>query len=46
MVMGDGLMLHKAVGLNPGVVYWIDIFHIDLLYNLYRCLFEKTENKL
>ena len=24
----------KAVGLNPGTVYWIDIFHINLLLKL------------
>ena len=36
----------KAVGLNPGAVYWMDMtfFHIDLLQKLY-CVFEKTENK-
>ena len=33
------------MGLNPSAVYWMDIFHIDLLKKLYRCLFEKTENK-
>ena len=31
----------KVVGSNPGAVYWMDIFHIDLL----KKLFEKTENK-
>ena len=25
-------------------IYWIDIFHTDLLQKLY-CLFEKTENE-
>ena len=37
----------EVVGSNPGTIYWmeIDIFHIDLLYKLYCCLFEKTEDK-
>ena len=26
------------MGLYPGVVYWMDIFHIDLLVKLYFCL--------
>ena len=30
--------------MNPSAIYWMDIFHIDLLQKLY-CLFEKTENK-
>ena len=34
----------KVVGSNPGEVYWVDIFHIDLLQKLY-CLFEKTEKE-
>ena len=24
-----------VVSLNPGTVYWMDIFHIDLLLNFY-----------
>ena len=25
----------RVVSSNPGIVYWIDIFHIKLLYKLY-----------
>ena len=39
MVMGDD-SCSRVVGSNPGTVYWMDIFHIDLLLKLY-CLFEK-----
>ena len=37
----------KVVGLNPGAIYYMDIwtfFHIYLMQKLY-CLFEKTKNK-
>ena len=36
--------VYEVVGSNSGVVYWMDIFHIDLLLKLY-CWFGKTENK-
>ena len=31
--------IREVVGSNPGGVFWMDIFHIDLF-----CSFEKTEN--
>ena len=34
----------EVVVSNPGTMYWMDIFCIDLLQKLY-CLFEKTKNK-
>ena len=30
MVMGDDYV-QEVVCLNPGAVYWMDIFHIDLM---------------
>ena len=34
----------KVMSSNPGVGYWMDIFHIILLKNMY-CLLEKTKSK-
>ena len=36
--------VQEVIGSNPGAIYWMDIFHIDLLSKLY-CLFETTKNK-
>ena len=46
VVMGDDSW-SKGRGLESWhhILDGIDIFYIDLLYKLYGCLFEKTENK-
>ena len=30
--------VQEVVGSNPGTVYWMDMFHIDLLKNCVVCL--------
>ena len=40
----ETIHVREVVGLNPGAVFWMDIFNIDLSQNLY-CLSEKSENK-
>ena len=40
MFRGGETHNQKVVCSNPGTGYWMDVFHIDLLLNLY-CLFEK-----
>ena len=35
----------KALGSNPSAVYWMDIFHINLLQNCIDVCLKKTENK-
>ena len=35
----------KVVGLNPGAIYWMDIFHNDFLLNFIVCLKRPKINK-
>ena len=46
VVMGDD-SCSKGCGFESGrqILDGMTFFHIDLLQNLYGCLFEKTENK-
>ena len=44
MVIGGDNVL-KVVGSNPSAVYWMDIFHINLLSNCIDVCLKKTENK-
>ena len=33
----------ELVDSNPSAIYWMDVFHIDLLKKLYCCLFESDQ---
>ena len=37
--------VRKVVGSNPSAIYWMDIFHIDLLKNYIVCLKRPKINK-
>ena len=35
----------KVVSSNPRAIYWMDIFHMNLLQNCIDVFLKKTENK-
>ena len=37
--------VREVVGSNPSAIYWMDIFHIDLLKNYIVCLKRPKINK-